>query len=454
MLLEKGRCFSQQTCAGWVEEEKQKNSLSSTSQRDFLFVCVQTQESLLRLLFSSFFVFNARYPFNECSLLLFSISQLFFFCILSIEVCLQKMSFSSPRVGPPPGLQPPPGFDPIRPEMATPAQRAELKKFLAWKDPQSSEDKADKLLAMYKLEDVAEAIRDKYGMLPQGWRSLVKSDQISRDLPKGLMRDFEAKISMKPESISDKKINEILDSEDRFVSTITELQTKYLDRLYEIFGSGQKDAIKALGITQEETNTIFEQLPAIVRFSQQLLQKLEIISLVRTQPITGEGRAIHVGNAFLEMAPKLHVYAPAITSYQQTLTILNECIARLKPTKEPKNLNFIQLWERITSSNDVLRGQQLQAVLITPMQRIPRYKMLLEQLVKDCDHPESIPVVQEALDLFSSAAKNMNEALRKHEKLLEFFGAGSELKPISSSGGTTKDGEVKVINTYVNKIIG
>jgi hypothetical protein len=48
----------------------------------------------------------------------------------------------------------------------------------------------------------------------------------------------------------------------------------------------------------------------------------------------------------------------------------------------------------------------------------------------------------------------MNEALRKHEKLVGFFGAGSELKPISSSGGTTKDGDVKIVNTYVNKIIG
>jgi hypothetical protein len=361
------------------------------------------------------------------------------------------MSFSG---GAPPGLAPPPGLG-IKPGMATPAQRDELKKFLQWKDPQGAEDKADKLLNMYRVEDVAEAIRDKFGMLPQGWRSLLKSDQIARELPRGQSRTFDIHIHPKDdESMSDKKINEILDSEARFVTTITELQTKYLDRVYEIFGSGpkNKDAIRALGITQEETNQIFEQLPGIVRFSQQLLQKLELVSLVRKQPMTGEGRAIHVGRAFLEMAPRLHVYAPAITSYQQSLTVLNDAVGRLKPNS--KNPDFITLWERITSSNDVLRGQQLQAVLITPMQRIPRYKMLLEQLVKDCDHPDSIAVVQEALDLFASAAKNMNEALRKHEKLLEFFGAGSELKPISSTGGTTKDGEVKVVNTYVNKIIG
>lgn len=80
--------------------------------------------------------------------------------------------------------------------------------------------------------------------------------------------------------------------------------------------------------------------------------------------------------------------------------------------------------------------------------------MLLEQLVKDCDSPQSVSVVENALDLFGSAAKNINEAMRSHEKLVGFFGAGAELKPLSSTGGTTKDGEVKIVNTYTNRKAG
>lgn len=345
------------------------------------------------------------------------------------------------------GLTPPLSFDqshheqessseqhpPEKKAMCSPEQQQEFAQFMSRVDPSLKLDTA-KVASMFSFQDVCDGLQKKYNALPPGWTASPPSSAPTK------------------QKISDYKINEILDTERRFVQTILELQNSYLDRLYEIFGSGQKDVIKHLGLTQDETNQIFEQLPQICRFSQTLLQKLEVINLCRVPPVTGEGRAIYVGRAFLEMAPKLHVYAPAITSYQQSLDILTSKTASKALTQ--KQGNFLQLWEKVTADNAVLRGQQLNAVLITPMQRIPRYKMLLEQLVKDCDHPDSVSVVQEALDMFSSAAKNINEALRSHQKLKGFFGAGTELKPMSSSGGTTKDGEVKVVNTYTNKLIG
>jgi len=410
---------------------------------------------------------------------------------------LDALEMPPPPPGPPPGLTgdgdagssrngtvkppPPPGF--VSPVEAVHAQaHEELKKFMAWKNPSFPEEHVNLVLKMYKIEDLADAIREKYGIVPQGWRALLESDIIQRQLPKGLSRgsslrcvvhgkkqgfliyhltrrrplehkkhlhrpgELEAKLKAEPISISDYKINEILDSELRFVSQITELQDKYLDRLYQIWDGSKanKDASKALGFTQEEANQIFEQLGSIVRFSQNLLSRLELISLVRKQPITGEGRAIHVGRAFIAMAPKLHVYAPAILSYQGSLSILNDAVSRLPKKSGGQYMNFMECWERVTASNDILRGQQLQAVLITPMQRVPRYKLLLEQLLKDCDHPDAVPVIKEALDLFSSAATNINEALRKHEKLLAFFGDG-DLKPLSSSGSVV-DGVVKITN--------
>jgi len=334
----------------------------------------------------------------------------------------------------------------------------DLKKFMQWKNPAFPEEHIELILKMFSTQDLADALRDKYGIVPKGWRELLESDVIKRQLPKGLSRSGSLKpgelepMNLKPEplSMSDLKINEILDSEWRFVNQISELTEKYLDRLYQIWDGSKanKDASKALGLTQDEANQIFEPLGSIMRFSQNLLSRLEIISLVRKQPITGEGRAIHVGRAFIAMAPKLHVYAPAVASYQTSLTILNDAVNRL-PKKAGQYLNFIEWWEKVTAGNDVLRGQQLQAVLITPMQRIPRYKMLLEQLLKDCDHPESVPVIKEALDLFSSAAANINEAQRKHEKLAAVFGA--DLKPVSSTG-SVKDGEVKITNTYQAKV--
>ena len=355
------------------------------------------------------------------------------------------------EIAPPP---PPPDHDP---DMASPAQVAELQEFLKWKDPTKPADFAERILSMFKLVDVAEAIRDRFGMLPQGWRAYVKSDQISRDLPRGLSREkFDVDLSKedaKNKSASDFRIDEIIDTEERFVAVITEAQNKFVDELYAILArnstKAEKEAVKALGLTQEELNSIFEPLPHIVRFSQALLSKLEIISLVRKQPLSGEGRAIHVGQAFIDMAPKLHVYAPAISSYQASLNTLNEAVNRIKANPPKHGETFMDIWDELVKSNEVLRGQQLQSVLIQPMQRVPRYKMLLEVLIKDIDSVDALPVCKQALDLISSAASSINGAVKSHEKLADFFGAAGELKPMTSTATTAKNGKgIKIQQNY------
>jgi hypothetical protein len=126
------------------------------------------------------------------------------------------------------------------------------------------------------------------------------------------------------------------------------------------------------------------------------------------------------------MAPKIHVYAPVIALYQSSIRVLAEAEKRLKPPGAGSQFkNFVQEWNEVADASPLLKGQQMQAVLITPMQRVPRYKMLLEQLAKDCDHPGAVPVLQKALDLFAQGAVQINESVRTFEKMEAFLGAES-----------------------------
>jgi len=84
--------------------------------------------------------------------------------------------------------------------------------------------------------------------------------------------------------------------------------------------------------------------------------------------------------------------------------------------------------------------------LILPIQRVPRYKLLLSELIKGTpkDH-DSRPLLDEALELVSAAAVQINEALRQHEKLGKFFGKDDMLSPSISEnvkGGKIKQGYV------------
>lgn len=67
----------------------------------------------------------------------------------------------------------------------------------------------------------------------------------------------------------------------------------------------------------------------------------------------------------------------------------------------------------------------LESLLILPVQRIPRYRLLLEQLIKftPLDHPE-YALVQEALDKICDVAQYNNEAIRAREnrqKIMEIM---------------------------------
>ena len=75
------------------------------------------------------------------------------------------------------------------------------------------------------------------------------------------------------------------------------------------------------------------------------------------------------------------------------------------------------------------------------MQRIPRYKMLLAELEKsEIDNPKAHELVKDALKLYSDAAMEINEAVRKHEKLSAFFGEGNAPNPMAGANVRGKIG--------------
>jgi hypothetical protein len=234
-------------------------------------------------------------------------------------------------------------------------------------------DEAELILSEHSFEEIAENLRSRYGMLPPGWRSTVgaavpRGSKLTAPLspksgagksataplspkaaakagkggalsPKASAEKFEfhematAAAGVGGESgaaavdeessdgyIGNMVVNEICDTERAFLDKMTFLREKYVDALYDVLaGKGGKEAATSLGIDLEQANQVFTPLGNVVRFSRALLDKLEVVSLVRTRPRSGRARAYFVAEAFLAMAPKLHAYAPIITNYKSNL---------------------------------------------------------------------------------------------------------------------------------------
>ena len=68
------------------------------------------------------------------------------------------------------------------------------------------------------------------------------------------------------------------------------------------------------------------------------------------------------------------------------------------------------------------RGLILQAFLVLPVQRIPRYKLLLEDLLKKTP-PSHIDYLdlKRAISLISEIAIFFNETIRTHEMMMEIL---------------------------------
>jgi len=167
-----------------------------------------------------------------------------------------------------------------------------------------------------------------------------------------------------------------------------------------------------------------------------------------------------VAQAFIEIASELHVYAPYVSAHKTSLATLDKALAALSQKTDKKGvgalgaallgggksskdtLTFVKLWEVVSNQSARLKGQAIQSLLIMPIQRVPRYKLLLSELIKMTppEHP-SQKFLKEASEQVGDAAKQINEALRQHERLGKFFGADEMLNPASSEKG--KDGKFK-----------
>jgi len=151
--------------------------------------------------------------------------------------------------------------------------------------------------------------------------------------------------------------NEILDTERTYVSAITTLLEVYQQPL-------MSTANEELGITTFKINCIFNTMPQLIPLNKEVLRRLEQVMATWNEYST-------IGEIFVEMAPFLKIYKDYENGYQKALETYTELL------KEP---TFAAVLENC--DNDPRVSTRLESVLIMPVQRIPRYKILLEDLAK------------------------------------------------------------------------
>ncbi|KAJ3274198.1 hypothetical protein HDV01_003271 [Terramyces sp. JEL0728] len=185
-------------------------------------------------------------------------------------------------------------------------------------------------------------------------------------------------------------MNEILDTEIRYVSDLQFLKTK---KSYQ----KSRKVINARSIMD-----IFGHHESILAVNRELSNQLQ-----KRIELWNRGNDL-IGDIFI---PFLRVYSIFLTKFNDSINLVADLTT--------KNAKFAA-FARSKAAHPDSHGLVLQAFLVLPVQRIPRYKLLLEDLFKHTpeDHPD-YENIKKAIESVSQVATFVNETIRNHEAMLQ-----------------------------------
>ncbi|XP_033612414.1 FYVE, RhoGEF and PH domain-containing protein 3 isoform X1 [Fukomys damarensis] len=218
---------------------------------------------------------------------------------------------------------------------------------------------------------------------------------------------------------------ELLHTEETYVRRLHLLDQVFCTRLTEA------------GIPAEITTGIFSNISSIYRFHGQFL-----LPELRTRITEEWDTNPRLGDILQKLAPFLKMYGEYVKNFDRAVGLVSTWIQRSPPFKEV--VHGIQ-------KQEVCGNLTLQHHMLEPVQRVPRYELLLNDYLRRL--PEDAPDRKDAersLELISTAANHSNAAIRKMEKmhkLLEVYEQlGGEEDIVNPANELIKEGHIQKLS--------
>ncbi|KAJ3434088.1 faciogenital dysplasia protein [Anaeramoeba flamelloides] len=218
-----------------------------------------------------------------------------------------------------------------------------------------------------------------------------------------LFRGYQKRKKFKQLEKRIKICNEILGTEREYISRIKTLLESYLIPI-----------IHNEFIEGDDVKYLKNELEMILGLSKKILILLET-----GVPKVNYTQTDEIGKIFKNISPAMIVYTAYVNRYSTLFTL----------TKEARTKNLI--------FDEFLYTQKLQEksklglfdLLIAPIQRVPRYLLLLKELLKysEQDHPD-YKYLESALESISKQANILNESKREFTKIQKVFKISQKLR--------------------------
>jgi len=208
----------------------------------------------------------------------------------------------------------------------------------------------------------------------------------------------------------------ITEKRDRIMQEFLETEQAYvrdLTLIREVFKEPIKKAsdLGALPFTDEDIGIIFGNIEEIFGVNNQLLT--EIVEIAKSWSTNS-----CIGKNLKDLVHFLRIYTSYSTNYNEAIFTLG--------TFETKPI--VKQYLDSVHQLQICAGLDIKAYLIKPIQRIPRYKLLIEDFIKNTDenHPDK-PLLIIAFDTLKVVADEVNVAITKQEEAETLIEISSKL---------------------------
>nr|XP_046234377.1 FYVE, RhoGEF and PH domain-containing protein 4-like isoform X2 [Scatophagus argus] len=217
--------------------------------------------------------------------------------------------------------------------------------------------------------------------------------------------------------------SELLQTERAYVSRLHLLDQVFCARLTEEASRGS--------FPPEVIRNIFSNISSIYSFHSQFL--LPDLENCLSQWCVSPG----LGKVLLQHAPFLRMYADYVRNFDQAMELLRTWTERSSAFR-----NLIQDIQSLESCDSLT----LQHHMLEPVQRVPRYEMLLRDYIKKLpkDNPD-YELAHKSLQTISMAATHSNSAIHKAEglkRLLEIYEMVGEEEVVNPANEFLREGRL------------
>jgi len=240
--------------------------------------------------------------------------------------------------------------------------------------------------------------------------SKLKTSSVEQQKLEEVAKEAEEEAKIRDEEAEAKYLNrraniavELLVTERTYVEALDVMQKKYMNPMLSASKS------KKAPINEETVLQVFSISEMLHTYHSMLLGGLE-------RRISNWNAETKLGDYFLQMADFLLCYSTYVNNYDHAIELL---------TKAEENPAFVELLNKFT--NSPIKGLNLYSYLIMPIQRIPRYVLLLQDLAKRTrdDHPDKESLLQACskIEGIADAIDEKKQVYNDSQRVLEINSA-------------------------------